>query len=130
VITYRFDARPDIETILALYRDACLNRPIDDPERIRQMYDGANLVVTAWDGGRLAGIVRAWTDGARDGYICDLAVHPDYQRRGVGRALLERTIATDRRVQFVLRAAPAAAEYYGHLGWERIENGWFWPREA
>ena len=129
MITYRTDVIPDIDAIIALYRAAPLNRPVDDAERIRRMYAGANLVLTAWDGDRLAGIMRGWTDGARDGYICDLAIHPDYQNRGVGRELLDRTRATNPQVQFVLRASPIAVDYYAHISWQKIENGWYWPRE-
>ena len=29
-----------------------------------------------------------------------------------------------------LRASKIAAQYYEHLGWQKIENGWFVPREA
>ncbi|MDP9374171.1 MAG: GNAT family N-acetyltransferase [Chloroflexota bacterium] len=129
-IEYRSDARPDTATIVALYRAAPLNRPVDDPERIGRMYAGSNLVLTAWDGDRLAGILRGWTDGAYDGYICDLAVHPDYQKSGIGHELLNRARATNPDVQFVLRASQIARDYYAHVGWQRIENGWYWPREG
>ncbi len=129
-IVYRDDIRPQVDEIIALYRAAPLNRPIDDPSRIQQSFDGSNIVLTAWAGDRLAGVIRAWSDGARDGYICDLAVHPEYQKLGIGRVLLERVVASERQVQFVLRASPIAIDYYAHIGWQRIENGWFWPREA
>jgi ribosomal protein S18 acetylase RimI-like enzyme len=94
------------------------------------MFAGSNIVLTAWDGERLVGILRGWTDGAYDGYVCDLAIHPDYQRdRGIGRALLERIRRGRPEVQWVLRASVIAKDYYKHLGWLPIENGWFWPRE-
>ena len=40
------------------------------------MYEGSNVVWTAWDGARQVGILRGWTDGAYDGYVCDLAIDP------------------------------------------------------
>ncbi len=129
MITYRTDIVPGMDAITALYRAAPLNRPVDDTERMRRMYAGANLVLTAWHGERLVGIMRGWTDDARDGYICDLAIDPEYQKQGVGRELLERTRATNPQVQFILRASAIAADYYGYVGWQKIENGWYWPRE-
>src|SRR5205814_8626375 len=123
-VDYRDDVRPPAATIIPLYRDALLNRPIEDPARIQQSFDASNIVWTAWIGERLAGILRAWTDGARDGYICDLAVHPDFQKLGIGRELLDRVVASDRRVQFVLRASIIAVDYYAHLGWQKMDNGW------
>lgn len=127
-IRYRNDVTPAIETIVELYRAAPLNRPVDDPPRIGRMYAEANVVHTAWDGARLAGILRGWTDHGYDGYICDLAIHPDYQKHGIGRELLNRVVAAHPQVQFVLRASKIARDYYRHIGWQAIENGWFVPR--
>lgn len=129
MITYKPDARPNATTIAALYRAAPLNRPVDDVGRIARMYAGSNVVLTAFDGETLAGILRGWTDGAYDGYVCDLAVLPEYQKQGVGRELLRRCTAMHPQVQWVLRASKVAAGYYQHIGWQRIENGWFWPRQ-
>lgn len=129
MVTYRSDVRPEGGVIADLYRLSPLNRPVDDVDRIRRMYEGSNLVVTAWDGERLAGILRGWTDNAYDGYVCDLAVHPEYQKQGVGAKLLEMARHERPEVQWVLRASKIATEYYQHLGWEKIENGWFWPRK-
>jgi GNAT superfamily N-acetyltransferase len=142
-ILYRHDLRPEAAAIARLYDSAGLIRPTRDLDRIRRMYAGSNVVWTAWDpaqngaeagnaegGGRLAGILRGWTDGAYDGYVCDLAVHADYQKQGIGRELLARVAAHHgRQVQWVLRAAPIAKTYYQHLGWKPIENGWYVPRE-
>ena len=49
MILYRSDVRPDAAVIAALYRGSPLNRPVDDVDRIRKMYEGSNLVLTAWD---------------------------------------------------------------------------------
>ena len=129
MITYRDDLRPDVEVIAQLYRSAGLRRPIDDLLRLQRFFDGSPLVWTAWADGRLVGVLRGWTDGAYDGYVCDLAVHPDWQSRGIGRALLERCCTPLPDVQWILRASVAAAHYYEHLGWQRIENGWVRPRQ-
>ena len=52
---------------LSLYRASTLGerRPVDDRERMKQMLQNANLVVTAWDGDLLAGIVRSLSDFSR-----------------------------------------------------------------
>lgn len=129
MIEYRSDVHPDAAVIAQLFAAAPLNRPLDDIERIGRMYAASNLVFTAWDGQRLVGILRGWTDGAFDGYICDLAVLPDVQRQGVGRKLLELATSGKPDVQFVVRASQIANEYYAHLGWQKIENGWYLARQ-
>jgi GNAT superfamily N-acetyltransferase len=128
-ITYRSDARPEAAAIAGLYRASPLYRPVDDVARIARMYAASNVVLTAWEGEELVGILRGWTDNAYDGYVCDLAIHPDYQKRGVGRELLRVAVEMDPQIQWVLRASKIAADYYGHIGWQKIENGWFWPRK-
>ena len=46
-------------------------------------YDPA-LCFTAWAGDRLAGVAQCWTSA----FVKDLGVDPDWQRRGIGAALL------------------------------------------
>ena len=128
-ITYSSKARPDAAVIADLYRQSPLYRPVDDVDRIARMYGGSNVVLSAWDGKALVGILRGWTDGAFDGYICDLAIQPQYQKLGIGRELLRMALATSPQVQWVLRHSKIAADYYQHVGWQKIDNGWFWPRE-
>jgi ribosomal protein S18 acetylase RimI-like enzyme len=129
MISYRDDITPDAQLIADLYRAAPLIRPVDDVDRIRRMYEGSNLVLTAWAEDRLVGILRGWIDGAFDGYVCDLAVDPDFQKQGIGTELLKRARQGRPEVQWVLRASKIAATYYEHIGWKQIENGWFWARE-
>ncbi|MGE5477544.1 MAG: GNAT family N-acetyltransferase [Bacteroidales bacterium] len=37
---------------------------------------------------RLVGLVRVFSDGVRSSWLSEICVHPDWQRKGVGRALL------------------------------------------
>ena len=129
-IDYFYDRRPEAAEIARLYDAARLVRPTGDLKRIQKMYAGSTVVWSAWDGSRLVGILRGWTDGGYDGYVCDLAVDPDYQKQGIGRELLTRVAAHyGPEVQWVLRASKLATNYYEHIGWKKIENGWYWPRK-
>ena len=115
-ITYHTDRRPTAAEIIALYDSAGLNRPTDDAARIAAMYAGSDVVVTAYAGDRLVGVSRSLTDWHWNCYLADLAVHADHQRRGIGRALIDRTHAVvGPRVMLHLIAAPAALDYYGKV---------------
>jgi GNAT superfamily N-acetyltransferase len=46
--------------------------------------------VCAYDGGRLVGFVKLAWDGGDHAFVLDTTVHPDHQRRGIGRRLVER----------------------------------------
>ena len=60
-------------------------RPVDDLERLQRMLEGASLIITAREAskGRLVGVARSLTDWAYACYLSDLAVHKDYQSRGI-----------------------------------------------
>src|SRR5215218_7172361 len=104
-ICYTADERPDAGTIAALYTAAPLRRPVDDLDRIARMYAGSPIVLSAWDGPRLIGILRGWSDGAYDGYVCDRAVRRVYQQQVLGRERLDRGVARSARERWVARAS-------------------------
>ena len=64
-------------------------RPVEDIERLDRMLRAADLIVTARDGERLVGISRAITDVSFCCDLSDLAVDVAYQRRGIGKRLIE-----------------------------------------
>ena len=130
MITLRQEPRPSTDAIRALYAASPLRRPIEDPARITRMFAASNVVWGAYDGERLVGVLRGWTDGGFDGYICDLAVHPGYQKAGVGRRLLDGVLGLDPGIQWVLLASPLAKDYYARVGWEPVANGWRIPRQG
>ncbi len=105
-------------------------RPADQPERITRMLRNADLIVTARDGGRLIGVSRAITDYSYCCYLSDLAVDRAYQRGGIGRELIRRThAAAGPETTLLLLSAPAAMDYYPHIGMRRLENAFAFDRE-
>jgi GNAT superfamily N-acetyltransferase len=126
VIDYRSDVTPAIETARDLYRASTLGerRPIDDDARFARMLAGANLIVTAWDGELLVGISRALSDFSYATYLSDLAVRVSHQRLGIGRELVRRTRDAAPQASLILLAAPAAENYYPHIGFRQHPQAW------
>ncbi|MFD3555129.1 GNAT family N-acetyltransferase [Streptomyces goshikiensis] len=117
----------DVDEVLGLYRASTLaeRRPVADAERFARMLAGANLVVVARDeDGRLIGISRAISDGAYATYLSDLAVDAAHQGRGVGRDLVRATREAAPQASLILLAAPAAVDYYPHIGFTRHDSAW------
>ena len=59
------------------------------PERLLKALNNCQTVFTAWDEGKLIGLVNALDDGELTAYVHYLLVNPNYQGTGVGRKLME-----------------------------------------
>jgi predicted N-acetyltransferase YhbS len=100
-------------------------RPVDDPKSIKAMLKHANLLCTAWDGGKLVGVARSVTDFEYCCYLSDLAVDEAYQRKGIGRELIRLTQSRlGNRAKIILLAAPDAEGYYPRIGLEPHPSAW------
>jgi GNAT superfamily N-acetyltransferase len=132
MITYRTGNDIGLDAMIELYVDSTLGerRPVDDRERMGRMLEEADLVLTAWDGGKLVGISRSITDWVYCTYLSDLAVRADYQGRGIGKELVRRTREATPQATVILLAAPKAVDYYPKIGMTRHESAWvLWPGE-
>lgn len=105
-------------------------RPAQDLDRLGDMLRHADLIVTAREGDRLVGVARAITDFSYSCYLSDLAVDVQFQRRGIGRRLIEETHrAAGETTTLVLLAAPAAESYYPKIGMKHMPSCWSIPRK-
>tara|TARA_R100000687_G_scaffold81856_1_gene79688 strand:+ start:2151 stop:2576 length:426 start_codon:yes stop_codon:yes gene_type:complete len=132
-INYRVNQNiPAVKFIELLERSGLAERrPVDDKECIQGMLNGANLLVTAWDGMKLVGLSRALTDFHYACYLSDLAVDSEYQRSGIGRELIARTRKQlGSKTKVILLAAPDAQDYYPRLGFTMNERCWVLDGDA
>nr|WP_203722563.1 GNAT family N-acetyltransferase [Streptomyces coelicoflavus] len=117
----------DLDEVLAVYRSSGLGerRPVEDRDRMGAMLAGANLVLVARDGdGALIGIARSVSDFSYVTYLSDIAVAGRLQRSGIGRALIDATRKEAPTAKIVLLSAPAATDYYPHIGFTRHDSAW------
>ena len=92
----------------------------EKPEQLIPALKNSDALVTARISGKLVGIGNAISDGSLVVYYPHLLVHPNYQDKGIGRAmmkLLQRRYASFH--QQILTADAKAVEFYKSLGFER-----------
>ena len=105
-------------------------RPAHDLDRLDKMLRNAGIIVTARHAGKIVGISRAITDFSYCCYLSDLAVDATYQRKGIGKRLIEEThTAAGQGATLILAAAPAAESYYPKIGMKHLPSCWGIPRE-
>ena len=117
----------DLDEVLEVYRSSGLGerRPADDRERMAAMVRNANLVLIARESdGTLVGIARSVSDFSYVTYLSDIAVSDTHQRSGIGRALIDATHKEAPTAKIVLLSAPAATEYYPHIGFTAHNSAW------
>lgn len=127
-IAYAVEPNLTPEEFIDLLKRSTLaeRRPVDDFARITAMLKNAQLIVTARNGdGLLVGVSRAITDFVYCTYLSDLAVDEAYQRKGIGKGLIDHTHqAAGLATTLLLVAAPKAQSYYPHIGMEHHPSCW------
>lgn len=127
MIDYRLGNDLNLDQVIDLYAASTLGerRPIDDRSRMAAMLTNANLVVTAWDANILVGISRSLSDFTYVTYLSDLAVRLSHQRSGIGKELIRQTQkAGGPQTRVILLSAPAATNYYPHIGFTQHPSAW------
>lgn len=124
-ITYRTEQTLDqVEFIDILIRSTLAERrPVDDFTRIKEMCENANLIVTARENRKLIGVTRSITDFTYCTYLSDLAVDKSYQKKGIGKRLIEETKKAAPKTVLILLSAPAAVGYYPKIGMKKHDYG-------
>lgn len=126
-IIYKSGNDLDLDQVIELYRASTLGerRPVDNRTCMAGMVQNANLTITAWEEDLLVGIARTVTDFHYCAYLSDLAVRQSHQRQGIGKELIRQTqAALEPTATLILLAAPAAAEYYPHIGFGQHPSAW------
>ena len=93
----------------------------------------SDLVLTAWIGATLVGCVRVLSDFVYRAVLCDVVVHPDYRKQGIGRLLVEGVTEHSRlaRVHKFTLLTTTARPFYERLGWRRYPGeGMVYERET
>ena len=82
-------------------------------------------MVTAWDGTKLVGLIRALDDGGMVAFLHYLLVHPDYQGKGIAATLL--TIVKEKYKDYLyLNIMPDEKKnisFYEKHGFSLLEEG-------
>tara|TARA_R110001606_G_scaffold348746_1_gene498397 strand:+ start:32637 stop:33056 length:420 start_codon:yes stop_codon:yes gene_type:complete len=132
-IEYKLNEPINTDQFISLLESSSLaeRRPIEDHECMEGMILNSNLIVTAWDKSQLVGLARSITDFHYTCYLADLAVSQTYQKCGIGKQL--QIITQNQlgpRCKLILIAAPAANDYYAHIGFTKNDRCWVLERNA
>ncbi|TVP95861.1 MAG: GNAT family N-acetyltransferase [Acholeplasmatales bacterium] len=116
----------DLEALQTLYQDVGWQAYLDDRSKFAKMFRQSILVLGAKVDGQLVGLIRVVGDDAHIAYIQDLLVATAYQRKGVGRALLEAALTAVSHVRQTVLITDAndlkACRFYEAVGFKKANE--------
>lgn len=113
------DSAIDWVALAALYRAA----PLGDkkPEELRTAFANSMFKCFVLEDGTFVGAGRAVADGVDCSYLCDIAIHPRLQGRGLGRDITRKLMELSAgHKKIILYANPGKEGFYEKLGFRRM----------
>jgi ribosomal protein S18 acetylase RimI-like enzyme len=111
----------DWEQLSELYRLAPLGEK--PAEHLEKVFSNSKFKCFVFFGIKLIGVGRALADGSDCSYICDIAVHPEFQGIGLGKAIVEKLIAFSvGHKKIILYSNPGKEGFYQKLGFRRMNT--------
>ena len=98
------------------------------PEKWKEILSKSSYFYSIWDGEKLVAMGRIMEDGVMCVFY-DIAVHPDYQRRGLGTQIMNNLInqVKDKKYVsiglFTWERNPGNVQFYKKFGFEKVEAG-------
>ena len=107
------------EELANLYLIAPLGQK--EPADLQIAFSNSMFTCFVYDTGQLIAAGRALADGKDCSYICDIAVHPAYQGRGLGKEMVSRLVDFSKgHKKIILYAAAGKEPFYKKLGFKRM----------
>jgi ribosomal protein S18 acetylase RimI-like enzyme len=109
----------DWEGLSELYRLAPLGNK--NPRDLETVFSNSRYRCFVFESGVLIAAGRALADGADCSYICDVAVLPNHQGLGIGKAIVSRLVGLSKgHKKIILYTVPRNVSFYRKLGFRRM----------
>lgn len=104
-----------------LYRIAPLG--VKSGNQLKIVFTNSTFMCFVYADKILVGAGRAIADGLDCSYICDVAVHPDYQSMGLGKKIMEKLMdfSSDHK-KIILYVNPGKEGFYKKLGFKTMNT--------
>lgn len=113
------------EEISRLYNAVGWTAYTENMPALREGFKNSMLVLAAYDGEELLGIIRTVGDGATIVFVQDILVFPDKQRQGIGTALLKEILNRYPNVRQIELATDNTAKtvgFYKSMGFAEMSE--------
>ena len=95
----------------------------DKPEIHRQAFENSHTTVFIYCGDQLIGFGRAISDGVYQAAVYDVAVIPEFQRKGFGTIIIQNILDRVSQCNVILYTSPGREAFYKTLGLRKMKTG-------
>ena len=93
------------------------------PEDLKIAFSNSMYKHFVYSNNKLIGVGRALADGVDCSYISDVAIHPDYQGMGIGKAIVNKlTEQSKDYYKIILFASAGKEKFYSKLGYYKMNT--------
>ena len=104
-----------------LYKIAPLGEK--DLKDLKTVFSNSRYVYFIYNEDKLIGAERALADGVDCAYICDVAIHPEYQAKGLGSKIISKLIEGSKgHKKILLYAVPGKEKFYARFGFKKMRT--------
>ena len=111
----------DWDELSNLYKIA----PLGDkkPNDLKTVFSNSMFKCFVYSDKTLIGVGRALADGMDCSYICDIAIHPEYQGKGIGKDIVNKLIELSKgHNKIILYSIPGKEQFYSKLGFDTMNT--------
>jgi GNAT superfamily N-acetyltransferase len=94
-----------------------------EPDVHRRAFGASYATVFVCHAGRLIGFGRAISDGVYQGAIYDVAITPEFQKKGIGTIIMKKILEKLPGCNIILYAAPGKEDFYKTLEFRKMKTG-------
>ena len=114
-------SKVDWNQLSELYRIAPLGEKLADD--LELVFSNSRYKCFVYDADSLIGVGRALADGLDCSYICDVAIHPEYQGIGLGKKIVKKLVSLSLgHKKIILYANPGKEVFYNKLGFKKMNT--------
>ncbi|MFT4754811.1 MAG: GNAT superfamily N-acetyltransferase [Salibacteraceae bacterium] len=101
---------------------------IRESNDIESTFAKSTFTCLIWENDTIVGFGRTFDDGKYYATICDVAIDPSYQGKGLGTQIVANLKSRLKGYLFItLTAAPGKGEFYQKLGWRKQTSAYIAP---
>lgn len=99
------------------------------PKEIKEAFEKSSHTVFVFDNDLIIGFGRTVDDGKYYAMLADIVIDPAYQKRGLGKSVVNILKEAVLGYHFItLTASPAKSAFYRNIGWSKQSSSYIWPQ--